>query len=52
MLLQLFIGEHVDAARQCTWQWISGHDASCGAMPMSRGSQEAMEKPEKPHQAG
>ena len=37
MLLQLFIGEGVDAARQCTtWQWISGHDPSCGATPMIR----------------
>ena len=36
MLLQLFIGERVDAARQCTWQWISGHDPSCGATPMIR----------------
>ena len=37
MLLQLFIGEGVDAARQCTtWQWISGHDPSCGATVMIR----------------
>ena len=26
----------MDAARQCTWQWISGHDPSCGATPMIR----------------
>ena len=32
----LFIGERVDAARQCTWRWISGHDPSCGATPMIR----------------
>ena len=43
MLLQLFIGELVDAARQCSWQWISGHDPSCGATPIL-GSQESMEK--------
>ena len=36
MLLQVFIGEHADAARQCAWQWISGHDPSCGATPMIR----------------
>ena len=36
MLLQLFIGERVDAARQCSWQRISGHDPSCGVTPMIR----------------